>query len=68
MKTLFAGYHLSGPQLNSRIVMAPMARSRAVDTVPNDETALYYAQSLFPVLSADTFGYVVCLRSSTPLP
>lgn len=44
MKTLFTGYHLSGLQLNNRIVMAPMTRSRAADTVPNDETALYYAQ------------------------
>lgn len=44
MKTLFTSYHLSGLQLNNRIVMAPMTRSRAADTVPNDETALYYAQ------------------------
>lgn len=44
MKTLFADYHLSGLLQNNRIVMAPMTRSRAADTVPNDETALYYAQ------------------------
>ncbi len=44
MKNLFTDYNLSGLQLSNRIVMAPMTRSRAVDTVPNDETALYYGQ------------------------
>ena len=44
MKTLFTGHQLSGLQLPNRIVMAPMTRSRAADTIPNDETALYYAQ------------------------
>ncbi|AEC19435.1 flavin oxidoreductase [Pusillimonas sp. T7-7] len=44
MKTLFTSYNLSGLQLTNRIVMAPMTRSRAADTVPNDQTALYYAQ------------------------
>lgn len=37
-------YSLSGLQLSNRIVMAPMTRSRAPDTVPNDAMALYYAQ------------------------
>lgn len=44
MKTLFTDYSLAGLQLRNRIVMAPMTRSRAVDTVPNDAMALYYAQ------------------------
>lgn len=44
MKDLFTDYNLSGLQLSNRIVMAPMTRSRAVDTIPNDETALYYGQ------------------------
>lgn len=44
MKTLFTSYRLSGLQLNNRIVMAPMTRSRAADAIPDDETALYYAQ------------------------
>lgn len=44
MKTLFTGYDLSGLQLDNRIVMAPMTRSRASGTVPDDAAALYYAQ------------------------
>ncbi|WP_397473725.1 alkene reductase [Pusillimonas sp.] len=44
MKTLFSDYDLSGLRLTNRTVMAPMTRSRAADTVPDDETALYYAQ------------------------
>ncbi|MDG1479383.1 MAG: hypothetical protein P8R54_07320 [Myxococcota bacterium] len=34
---------LSAP-LRDRIVMAPMTRSRAIDNIPNDLMARYYAQ------------------------
>lgn len=44
MSQLFSGYDLAGLQLDNRIVMAPMTRSRAVNTVPDSETALYYQQ------------------------
>lgn len=44
MNTLFTGYNLAGLQLANRVVMAPMTRSRAADTIPDDETALYYQQ------------------------
>lgn len=44
MSILFEPYNLSGKLLRNRIVMAPMTRSRAVDTVPNELTVLYYAQ------------------------
>lgn len=44
MKKLLSSYNLSGSVLDNRVVMAPMTRSRAIDTVPNEETALYYRQ------------------------
>lgn len=44
MNALFSGYELAGLRLANRIVMAPMTRSRAMDTIPNTETALYYRQ------------------------
>lgn len=44
MSVLFESYNLSGKLLRNRIVMAPMTRSRAVDTIPNDLTVLYYSQ------------------------
>lgn len=44
MKTLFDRYQLSGLPLDNRIVMAPMTRSRAAESVPDDATTLYYAQ------------------------
>src|SRR5690554_6929125 len=44
MKNLFSDYNLAGLQLGNRVVMAPMTRSRAVDTIPDEETALYYRQ------------------------
>lgn len=44
MNPLFSSYDLSGLSLPNRIVMAPMTRSRNVDTIPNDSTALYYGQ------------------------
>lgn len=43
-ENLFDSYNLSGLQLTNRVVMAPMTRSRAVDTVANEATALYYQQ------------------------
>jgi len=44
MNPLFTAYDLSGASLKNRIVMAPMTRSRNVDTIPDDSTALYYGQ------------------------
>lgn len=44
MSILFESYNLSGKLLRNRIIMAPMTRSRAVDTVPNELTVLYYSQ------------------------
>ena len=42
--TLLTPYDLAGTPLTSRVVMAPMTRSRAKDTVPNASTAEYYRQ------------------------
>ncbi|ACA93580.1 MULTISPECIES: alkene reductase [Burkholderia cepacia complex] len=44
MSKLFTPYDLSGTQLANRVVMAPMTRTRTPDNIPNDLTALYYAQ------------------------
>lgn len=44
MSNLFTPYDLSGVSLANRIVMAPMTRTRAPDNVPDELTALYYAQ------------------------
>ncbi|MCA3776044.1 MAG: alkene reductase, partial [Cutibacterium sp.] len=44
MSKLFTHYDLSGTQLANRVVMAPMTRTRTPDNIPNDLTALYYAQ------------------------
>ncbi|GKY89895.1 alkene reductase [Sinisalibacter aestuarii] len=44
MSKLFDGYNLAGLQLQNRVVMAPMTRSRAIDNNPNEDTALYYSQ------------------------
>ena len=41
---LFEPYSLGGLRLQSRIVMAPMTRSRAIGNVPNDLMAEYYEQ------------------------
>ncbi|SAL03052.1 NADH:flavin oxidoreductase [Caballeronia arationis] len=41
---LFEPFDLAGLQPPNRIVMAPMTRSRAINTVPDDLTALYYRQ------------------------
>ncbi|MBN2616241.1 MAG: alkene reductase [Bacteroidales bacterium] len=42
--TLFSKYKLGNIELNNRIVMAPMTRSRAIGNIPNDLMATYYAQ------------------------
>jgi N-ethylmaleimide reductase len=44
MKNLFSPYPLSGLELENRIVMAPMTRSRAIGNKPNELIAGYYAQ------------------------
>ncbi len=44
MRKLFSEYDLSGLRLKNRVVMAPMTRSRATDTVADEQTALYYKQ------------------------
>ena len=41
---LFTKYNLGNIELNNRIVMAPMTRSRAVGSIPNDMMATYYGQ------------------------
>jgi len=37
-------YNLNGLELKNRIVMAPMTRCRAIENIPNDLMATYYAQ------------------------
>jgi N-ethylmaleimide reductase len=44
MNTLLSNYQLNGLQLKNHIVMAPMTRSRAINNIPNDLMAEYYAQ------------------------
>ncbi|HZJ98283.1 MAG TPA: alkene reductase [Oligella sp.] len=44
MTKLFSEFNLSGLNLKNRVVMAPMTRSRAADTVADELTALYYKQ------------------------
>lgn len=44
MSNLFTPYDLPGISLANRVVMAPMTRTRTLDNVPDDLTALYYAQ------------------------
>ncbi|WP_216639031.1 alkene reductase [Flammeovirga sp. SJP92] len=41
---LFSSYSLGKISLNNRVVMAPMTRCRAVDNIPTDLMATYYAQ------------------------
>ena len=41
---LFEEYKLGNITLNNRIIMAPLTRSRAIDNIPNDLMAEYYAQ------------------------
>lgn len=44
MRKLFSPFDLAGLELPNRVVMAPMTRARALDTVPDDLTILYYRQ------------------------
>ena len=44
MNNLFTPYVLGNITLANRIVMAPMTRSRAIDNIPNELMAEYYAQ------------------------
>jgi 2,4-dienoyl-CoA reductase-like NADH-dependent reductase (Old Yellow Enzyme family) len=44
MTLLFEPFDLAGLALPNRIVMAPMTRSRTLNTVPDAQTALYYRQ------------------------
>lgn len=41
---LFENYKLGNITLKNRLVMAPMTRCRAIDNIPNDLMAKYYAQ------------------------
>src|SRR5690349_21091930 len=41
---LFESYALPGISLKNRIIMAPMTRSRAIDSIPNQLMADYYSQ------------------------
>ncbi|WP_055135040.1 alkene reductase [Pseudomonas corrugata] len=41
---LFTDYKLGGVTLKNRFVMAPMTRSRALQNVADEQTALYYTQ------------------------
>lgn len=44
MQQLFLPYQLGSLNLSNRIVMAPMTRSRALNNIPNELMAEYYAQ------------------------
>jgi N-ethylmaleimide reductase len=44
MSTLLSNYQKNDLQLKNHIVMAPMTRSRAINNIPNDLMAEYYAQ------------------------
>ena len=44
MTHLFTPYKLSGIELANRVVMAPMTRTRTLENIPDELTALYYAQ------------------------
>jgi len=44
MRKVFSPYQLGNLELSNRIVMAPMTRSRAINNIPNDLMAAYYAQ------------------------
>src|SRR5579871_2214678 len=41
---LFSHYQLGKIELKNRIVMSPMTRSRAIENIPNEVIAAYYAQ------------------------
>jgi N-ethylmaleimide reductase len=44
MSKLFSPFRLGSQELRNRIVMAPMTRSRAIGSLPNDLMATYYGQ------------------------
>src|SRR3984893_12841441 len=44
MSKLLQSYDMNGTLLANRVLMAPMTKSRAQDTVPDAKTALYYRQ------------------------
>lgn len=44
MSQLLKSYNMGGIHLANRMVMAPMTRCRARNTVPDEQTALYYHQ------------------------
>ncbi|CAP41511.1 alkene reductase [Bordetella petrii] len=44
MNPLFSSYQLGALTLSNRVVMAPMTRARALDSVPSPSMAEYYAQ------------------------
>lgn len=44
MSSLMESYNLAGLRLNNRIVMGPMTRARAFDSVPTELMATYYGQ------------------------
>lgn len=44
MNKLFTPFELPEMTLKNRVVMAPMTRTRTLDNIPNDSTALYYTQ------------------------
>lgn len=44
MSRLFEPFQLGDLRLSNRVVMAPMTRARAADTIPDDHTLLYYSQ------------------------
>jgi 2,4-dienoyl-CoA reductase-like NADH-dependent reductase (Old Yellow Enzyme family) len=74
MKSLFAPYDLAGLHLPNRVVMAPMTRARATDTIPPESMATYYAQRAGTGLiitegaqvSAQGRGYVATPGIHTP--
>jgi N-ethylmaleimide reductase len=44
LSKLLSPFDLAGLALPNRIVMAPMTRARAIETIPDDLTVLYYRQ------------------------
>ncbi|MFT4666229.1 MAG: N-ethylmaleimide reductase [Polaribacter sp.] len=53
---IFTKHSLGNIELKNRVVLAPMTRSRAVDNIPNEIMAKYYA------MRADA-GLLIPLRS-----
>ena len=60
---LFSTTTLGGLTLQNHLVMAPMTRSRAINNVPNELIAHYYAQRASAGLaSALGAGLDICMR------